>query len=127
MIIEYYLDGDTLSFEYGSSSWAIRHKDFSNMTPSQIEANIKDVLVNHILDFTFIQGNGTNKMNYLDLVAHVTNIEGRPSAYGTRFGCDCGCGGDFYTIEDWDKGEQLAEDSIETLTKLGIIFPKSED
>jgi len=25
-----------------------------------------------------------------------------PSCLEVHFGCDCGCGGDFYTPEDWD-------------------------
>jgi nitrate/TMAO reductase-like tetraheme cytochrome c subunit len=35
-----------------------------------------------------------------------------PSRSGVRFGCVCGCGGDFYTSESWDAEEQAAADAI---------------
>lgn len=28
--------------------------------------------------------------------------ESTPSEEGIHFGCDCGCGGEFYTGDDWD-------------------------
>ena len=63
-------------------------------------------------------------MNYTDLANYVHSIDYRPSALGVRFGCDCGCGGDSYTAEEWDEGEQLADEAIEALTQLGVIFPE---
>ena len=44
----------------------------------------------------------------------------------TRFGCDCGCGGDLYTAEEWRDMIERADDAekkfAELCEKLGIDF-----
>jgi hypothetical protein len=35
-----------------------------------------------------------------------------PSRMHVNFGCDCGCGGDFYTQESWDAEEAQADKDI---------------
>jgi len=37
---------------------------------------------------------------------------------GVHFGCDCGCGGDTYTSEQWDKMVKDTEDAEENLLNL---------
>ena len=49
-----------------------------------------------------------------------------PSRAGVHFGCDCGCGGDSYTSEEWDEEERLADEAIaaakEFCEKNGITY-----
>ena len=45
-----------------------------------------------------------------------------PNSDGTRFGCDCGCGGDSYTPEMWDAEMKAAEEAWEELVKLCTTF-----
>lgn len=49
-----------------------------------------------------------------------------PSRLGIHFGCDCGCGGDSYTSEEWDEEERLADEAIaaakEFCEKNGITY-----
>lgn len=61
-------------------------------------------------------------MNFSDLSNYIYDIESRPSRCGVRFGCDCGCGGDFYTLEQWVEGEKAADEAVEKLKSIGIIF-----
>jgi hypothetical protein len=35
----------------------------------------------------------------------------------TRYGCDCGCGGDSYDSEDWDEMVEKADAAIEAMKK----------
>jgi hypothetical protein len=65
-------------------------------------------------------------MNYFELRNLVSDIENRPSACNVRFGCDCGCGGDYYTYEQWSEGENAAEEAIKKLKQLGIGFEEYE-
>ena len=41
-----------------------------------------------------------------------------PAASGVRLGCDCGCGGDNYTIEEWDKVHKRAEEAEERIVQF---------
>jgi hypothetical protein len=49
-----------------------------------------------------------------------------PLQSGIRFGCDCGCGGDSYTSEQWDAemeyNKQSIKDMIELCAKLGLVY-----
>lgn len=38
-----------------------------------------------------------------------------PTRMEVRFGCDCGCGGDSYTIEEWNHAELTASASIRAM------------
>lgn len=41
-----------------------------------------------------------------------------------RYGCDCGCGGDFYTSESWDEmladAEQAKQEFVAFCEQLGV-------
>ena len=54
-----------------------------------------------------------------------------PSRLGVHFGCECGCGGVSYTIEEWDEEERQADKAIsaakEFCEKNGIIFDGIEE
>ena len=49
-----------------------------------------------------------------------------PRRMDAHFGCDCGCGGDSYTEEEWNAAEDAADLSIITAkifcTKYGIEY-----
>jgi len=38
-----------------------------------------------------------------------------PSRSHIKIGCDCGCGGDYYTKESWDAEEAQAQKDIDTM------------
>jgi len=40
------------------------------------------------------------------------NVEDSDLNMHVRFGCDCGCGGDLYTSEEWDEMVTLHEETI---------------
>lgn len=46
------------------------------------------------------------------LVYDYENASYSPSRVSVKFGCDCGCGGDSYTTESWNKEEDAAELAI---------------
>ena len=56
-----------------------------------------------------------------DLISDIRLDERRMSV---RFGCDCGCGGDFYSEEDWDEMCYASYLAIIKLKALGITFTK---
>ena len=37
------------------------------------------------------------------LMSDYENAKWAPDRMGVHFGCDCGCGGDSYTAEQWDE------------------------
>lgn len=43
-----------------------------------------------------------------------------PSASGEHLGCDCGCGGDYYTIEEWDEVHALGNKAFDELKQFCI-------
>ena len=45
-----------------------------------------------------------------------------PSRSEVRFGCDCGCGGDSYTVEEWDAEEDEAENAIEAMKQFCVKY-----
>lgn len=48
----------------------------------------------------------------LELIDDYTEAKWSPSRSEVRLGCDCGCGGDSYTIESWDAVEKAADKAI---------------
>lgn len=62
-------------------------------------------------------------MTYDDLKQLVECIEDDESRRSVRFGCDCGCGGDSYTDEDWDIMVEDSATAQKVLTEeLGVTF-----
>ncbi len=61
-------------------------------------------------------------MKFHELVEHVDTIQMSPFSDGTRFGCDCGCGGNNYTPSQWDELGRLYDEAVETLEKFGVTF-----
>lgn len=49
-----------------------------------------------------------------------------PSRMSVNLGCDCGCGGDAYTIERWNEEEDAADEAIQKMKdfcqKFGIEY-----
>lgn len=47
-----------------------------------------------------------------------------PSDEGVRYGCECGCGGDYYSPEEWDEAHNVVYEArkamAELLVKLNI-------
>lgn len=52
------------------------------------------------------------------LAGLLSEIEGSPLATGVHFGCDCGCGGDSYTDEEWDQETEDYCNAIKELDEL---------
>lgn len=70
-----------------------------------------------------------SKMTLTDLVDILyayENAKYSPSLSEIHFGCDCGCGGDLYTSEEWDAAEASATKAIadmkEFCAKFGIKY-----
>lgn len=61
-------------------------------------------------------------MTFSELTALIYDIESRPSRLSVIFGCDCGCGGDSYTSEEWELYEDRADEAIGRLEAIGITF-----
>jgi hypothetical protein len=68
-------------------------------------------------------------MTLIDLIQIVDNYSDAryaPIQTGVRFGCDCGCGGDNYTEEEWDDEIKYNERAIKNMkdlcATLGIIY-----
>lgn len=53
------------------------------------------------------------------LVEDVLSDERRMSV---RFNCDCGCGGDAYTAEEWDDMCERADEARARLIAFGVVF-----
>ena len=51
---------------------------------------------------------------YAEISYHPINSE-------VRFGCDCGCGGDSYTEDEWDKE---SADLVEMKKELDVVCDK---
>ena len=45
-------------------------------------------------------------------------VQYSPLLDGSRFGCDCGCGGDMYTEEEWNKEGELLDEAETAIGKL---------
>jgi hypothetical protein len=61
-------------------------------------------------------------MTFEELEELVQTIRYEPGYDETRFGCECGCGGDSWTEEDWDRGVEEAKEARKALKKIGITF-----
>lgn len=61
-------------------------------------------------------------MTFDELRSYVYDIENDPSRSEVRFGCECGCGGDSYTIEEWETVCNAADVATQKLEELGITF-----
>ena len=71
----------------------------------------------------------TNKIKsneLIDAIENFTSYRYTPSDKGVHYGCDCGCGGDFYASnpEYWDEEHEIVykyrTELREVLEKLGI-------
>ena len=45
-----------------------------------------------------------------------------PSRMDVHIDCGCGCGGDSYTLEQWNKEEQAAEEAIANMKAFCAVF-----
>jgi hypothetical protein len=45
-----------------------------------------------------------------------------PSRSAVIFGCDCGCGGDSYTEEEWDAEEDEADNAIAAMEQFCLKY-----
>ena len=61
-------------------------------------------------------------IDFYELVNLVSEIESDPARNAVIFGCDCGCGGEFYTEEEWEDLCVAASVAQETLEKFGVVF-----
>jgi len=66
-----------------------------------------------------------NITKFTDILTVMQNYEQAsysPSRMAVNFGCDCGCGGDSYTEEEWDAEEDAADLAIEKAKELCKIL-----
>ena len=61
-------------------------------------------------------------MKYKDLYDLVEDYHYDPRRSEVRFGCDCGCGGDYYTYEDWVAVCDAADEAKRKLIEFGVEF-----
>lgn len=45
-----------------------------------------------------------------------------PSRMEVHFGCDCGCGGDNYTTEQWDAAEDACNEAIVKMVSFCNLY-----
>ena len=45
-----------------------------------------------------------------------------PALSNVMLGCDCGCGGDLWSVKEWTRVHNEADKAEEELKKLGITF-----
>lgn len=68
----------------------------------------------------------------IDAIENFTSYRYTPSDEGVHYGCDCGCGGDYYSRnpEDWDKAHEIVYkyrvELKDILDKLGIEIDTPE-
>lgn len=62
----------------------------------------------------------------IELTQDYDNASWSPSRMSVNLGCECGCGGDAYTVESWDAEEDAADEAIakmkEFCAKFGIEY-----
>lgn len=51
---------------------------------------------------------------------HATAILDAPWNSDVHFGCDCGCGGDSYSSEEWEQAGEDEQTAVEFFRGLGI-------
>lgn len=61
-------------------------------------------------------------MDYNTLLTYVRDIEDDQRDMEVRFGCDCGCGGDYYTEEEWDHMIYRSDLARDKLKEIGVTF-----
>lgn len=61
-------------------------------------------------------------MKFSELVELVYTIHMSPFDSGVIVGCDCGCGGNNYTLPQWEELKRVYDEAVETLEKLGVVF-----
>lgn len=61
-------------------------------------------------------------MEYSKLRELMDYIDYSPLNSSVILGCECGCGGEFYTSESWDEEEKKVEEAKDKLRELGITF-----
>jgi len=64
-------------------------------------------------------------MNFSDLLVlteEYTNALWSPDRMGVHFGCDCGCGGNNYTAEEWDAEVAAADVAIIRAKKISAAL-----
>jgi hypothetical protein len=66
-------------------------------------------------------------VTFNELRRFVSDIESDDRRMSVSFGCDCGCGGGSYTIEDWDFMCDRADIATEKLKELGVVFTGGEN
>jgi hypothetical protein len=62
-------------------------------------------------------------MNFTELLDAVRDYENAmysPSKCEVRFGCDCGCGGDSYTLESWNLEEKAADEAVAKMKQICV-------
>lgn len=62
----------------------------------------------------------------VQIVQAYESAQWSPTRMNVHFGCDCGCGGDSYTLETWDEEEHEAQNAIieamQLCSRLGIEY-----
>lgn len=61
-------------------------------------------------------------MRFEHLKKLVEDYYSAPSLSSVIFGCDCGCGGDWYNYEDWEYYENASEAAKKELQDFGVEF-----
>lgn len=61
-------------------------------------------------------------MTFEELSNLVYAIECDERLSSVRFGCDCGCGGDAYTEDQWDDMVEEADQARIKLEDFGVVF-----
>lgn len=67
-----------------------------------------------------------NQIKFYDLVSLIDDIRQDERRSSVIFGCDCGCGGEFFTYEEWDDMCERADKAREKLEKIGVVFNESD-
>jgi hypothetical protein len=49
---------------------------------------------------------------------HYDEAKWSPSRMSVHFNCNCGCGGDRYTVESWDAEENAADETIKQMKQF---------
>lgn len=70
---------------------------------------------------SFFQGKASIS-NVRELVEDYFNS---PSMSAIIFGCECGCGGSYYTHEQWRDKEMASEKAMKKLKEIGVKFDES--
>ena len=59
-------------------------------------------------------------MKFHELENMVYRIANAPWNNEVKFGCDCGCGGNNYTAEQWEEEGRLFDEAVRTLAAMGV-------